>query len=159
MQLVPWAALVVLVGALVVHAGRPGCTRLVRTLAMLVLVTSMFGVLEHALVNYDSGPLDQRYADTWDMLCPWLRWRYAITSTVGPAPTLAPGMLGQASATLLLATIGARPASTEVAARRHRRHPDPSRFPGLTCARGDTLVAAAATGAARQVNEFAPNRH
>jgi hypothetical protein len=159
MQLVPWAALVVLVGALVVHAGRPGCTRLVRTLAMLVLVTSMFGVLEHALVNYDSGPLNQRYADTWDMLSPWLRWWYAITRTVGPAPTLAPGMLGQAAATLLLATIGARAASTEVAARRHRRHPDPSRFPGVTCARGDALVAAAATGAARQVNEFAPNRH
>ncbi|MCA1835139.1 MAG: hypothetical protein LC721_01865 [Actinobacteria bacterium] len=135
MQLVPWAALVVLAGALAVHAGRPGCTYLVRTLGMLVLVTSLFGVFEHALVNYDSGPLDQRFADTWDVLSPWLRWWYAITRTVGPAPTLAPGMLGQAAATLLLATIGARTGSTEVP------------------------VAAAATGAARRVNEFAPNRH
>ena len=159
MQLVPWAALVVLAGALAVHAGRPGCAYLVRMLAMLVLVTSLFGVLEHALVNYDSGPLDQRFADTWDVLSPWLRWWYAITRTVGPAPTLAPGMLGQAAATLLLATIGARAGSTEVAARRHRRRPAPSRFPGLSYPRGETLVAAAATGAARRVNEFAPNRH
>ena len=155
MQLVPWAALVVLAGALAVHTGRPGCAHLVRTLAILVLVTSLFGVLEHALVNYDSGPLDQRFADSWDMLSPWLRWWYAITRTVGPAPTLAPGMLGQAAATLLLATIGARAASTEVRATRHRRQPAPS----LTYPRGETLVAAAATGAARRVNEFAPNRH
>ncbi|MBV8992643.1 MAG: hypothetical protein JO287_02825 [Pseudonocardiales bacterium] len=159
MQLVPWAALVVLAGALAVHAGRPRCTYLVRTLAMLVLVTSLFGVLEHALVNYDSGPLDQRFADTWEMLSPWLRWWYAITRTVGPAPTLAPGMLGQAAATLLLATIGARAASTEVPAKRHRRNPDPGRFAGLTYVRSETLVAAAAAGAARRVNEFAPNRH
>ena len=159
MQLVPWAALVVLAGGLAVHAGRPGCIYLVRTLAMLVLVTSLFGVLEHALVNYDSGPLDQRFADTWDVLSPWLRWWYAITRTVGPAPTLAPGMLGQAAVTLLLATIGSRAGSSEVAARRHRRHPYPSRLPDLTCARGDTLVAAAATGGARRVNELAPNRH
>jgi hypothetical protein len=158
MQLVPWAALVVLAGAAAVHAGRPDRTFLVRALAMLVLVTSLFGVLEHALVNYDSGPLDQRFADTWDMLSPWLRWWYAITRTVGPAPTLAPGMLGQAAATLLLATIGARSAATGASATRHRRHPYSSRFPDLTYAASDSLVAATATGA-RRVGELAPNRH
>ena len=158
MQLVPWAALVVLAGAAAVHAGRPDRTFLVRALAMLVLVTSLFGVLEHALVNYDSGPLDQRFADTWDMLSPWLRWWYAITRTVGPAPTLAPGMLGQAAATLMLATIGARTGSTEVPARRHRHHPYPRRLPDLTYARSDALVAAATTGAVRRV-DMTPNRH
>ena len=121
MQLVPWAALVVLTGALALHAGRSGRTRVVRTLAVLVLGASLFGVLEHALVNYESGPLDQHFADTWDTLSLWLRWWYAITRTVGPAPTLAPGMLGQAAATLLLATIGEQIASTT--ARRHRRVP------------------------------------
>lgn len=156
MQLVPWVALVVLAGALAVHAGRPGCIYLVRTLATLVLVTSLFGVLEHALVNYNSGPLNQRFTDTWDALSPWLRWWYAITRTVGPAPTLAPGMLGQAAITLMLATIGSRATSSEMPA---TRHPYPSRLPDLTCARGDTLVAAAATGAARRVNDLAPNRH
>jgi hypothetical protein len=119
----------------------------------------LFGVLEHALVYYDSGPLDQRFADTWDVLSPWLRWWYAITRTVGPAPTLAPGMLGQAAVTLMLATIGSRATSSEVPATRHRRNPYPNRLPDLTCARGDTLVAAAATGAARRVNDLAPNRH
>jgi hypothetical protein len=158
MQLIPWAALVVLTGAMVLHAGRPDRTGLVRALAIVVLVTSLFGVLEHALVNYESGPLDQRFADTWDALSPWLRWWYAITRTVGPAPTLAPGMLGQAAATLMLATIGTRTGSTEVPARRHRHHPYPHRLPDLTYARSDALVAAATTGAVRRV-DVAPNRH
>ena len=142
-----------------------GRTFLVRALAMLVLLTSLYGVLEHALVNYDSGPLDQRFADRWDALSPWLQWWYAITRTVGPAPTLAPGMLGQAALTLMLATVGPRSASTEPLATRHRRHPCSSRFSHLTYARNDTyapsdgLVAAAATGATRRVSDLAPNRH
>lgn len=124
-QLVPWAALAVLAGALVLHAGRRGPSQAVRGLALLVLVSSLYGVLEHALVNYEAGPLDQRFADIWTELSPWWQWWYAITRTVGPAPTLAPGMLGQAAATLLLATIGAAPSSPrrlgEFAPNRHRR--------------------------------------
>jgi hypothetical protein len=154
MQLVPWAALVVLAGALALHAGRSGRTRVVRALALLVLGASLFGVLEHALVNYESGPLDQRFADTWDALSLWLRWWYAITRTVGPAPTLAPGMLGQAAATLMLATIGEKAAST--AARQHRRVPDPSRVPPLTYSRVETLVAAATP---HRLGEFPPTSH
>jgi hypothetical protein len=154
MQLVPWAALVVLTGALALHAGRSGRTRVVRTLAVLVLGASLFGVLEHALVNYESGPLDQHFADIWDTLSLWLRWWYAITRTVGPAPTLAPGMLGQAAATLILATIGEKSAST--AARRHRRVPYPSRVPPPTYARVENLVAAAAP---HRFGEFPPTSH
>jgi hypothetical protein len=93
MQLVPWAALLLLAAALALHAaagGRASQTGLVRALALLVLA--------------DAGPLDQRFAETWDALSPWLRWWYAITRTVGPAPTLAPGMLGQAATTLILAS-------------------------------------------------------
>lgn len=159
MQLVPWVALVVLAGAVTVHAGRPDRACLVRVLAALVLITSLFGVLEHAVVNYESGSLDQRFADTWDTLSLWLRWWYAITRTVGPAPTLAPGMLGQAAVTLMLATIGARAASTEATAKRHRHHPYPRRLPDLPYARSDTLVTATTTSAARRVGELAPNRH
>jgi hypothetical protein len=120
MQLVPWVALVVLIGAVALHEWGPDRTYLVRGLALLVLATSLFGVLEHAQVNHDAGALDQRFADTWDALSPWLQWWYAITRTVGPAPTLAPGMLGQAAATLMLATIGRRASST-AAVPRHRR--------------------------------------
>jgi hypothetical protein len=122
MQLVPWAALLVLAAALALHAGPAGRvpqTGLVRALALLVLATSLFGVMEHALVNYDAGPLDQHFADTWDALSPWLRWWYAITRTVGPAPTLAPGMLGQAAITLILATVGQR-ATSSAYTTRHR---------------------------------------
>jgi hypothetical protein len=131
MQLVPWAALLLLAAALALHAaagGRASQTGLVRALALLVLAASLFGVMEHALVNYDAGPLDQRFAETWDALSPWLRWWYAITRTVGPAPTLAPGMLGQAATTLILATIGQRATFPE-SATRHRRHPYLSRLP------------------------------
>lgn len=106
MQLLPWAALVVLAGAVALHAWGGDRTYLVRALSLLVLAVSAFGVLEHALVNYDAGALDRHFADTWDTLSPWLRGWYAITRTVGPAPTLAPGMLGQAALTLLLATVG-----------------------------------------------------
>jgi hypothetical protein len=54
-------------------------------------------------VNHDSGPLDQRYADTWESMPATQQWWYAATKTVGPAPTLAPGVLAQTSLLLLLA--------------------------------------------------------
>jgi hypothetical protein len=161
MQLVPWAALLVLAAALALHAGSAGRvpqTGLVRALAFLVLTASLFGVMEHALVNYDAGPLDQHFAETWDTLAPWLRWWYAITRTVGPAPTLAPGMLGQAASTLILATIGQRAGSTEWATR-HRQHTYRSRLPDMACARADTVVAVTAVAAPRQLGGYPPTRH
>jgi hypothetical protein len=154
MQLVPWVALVVLAAALVLHlaaANRLPRSGLVRVLAILVLLISLFGVIEHALVNYHAGPLDQRFAGSWDALPGWLRWWYAITRTVGPAPTLAPGMLGQAALTLMLATIGQRPpqrepqrelwpASAYQPLKRHRRHAYPGRLPPVAGVRPDLLV-------------------
>jgi hypothetical protein len=77
-----------------------------RVLALLVLGASIYGVVDHILVNFDSGALDQRYADTWDTLPVVERLWYAVTKTVGPAPTLAPGVLGQSALLLLLATVG-----------------------------------------------------
>ena len=108
-QRIPWLALPVLAAAaaLVVVGGDRRVT-LARVLALLVLGASLYGVITHILVNYNAGGLDQRYAATWDTLPHVKRWWYAATKTVGPAPTLAPGVLGQSALLLLLATL-ARP--------------------------------------------------
>lgn len=108
-QLVPWVALGVLavaVGLLVGFRRRPAAIVVVRVLAVLVLLTSVFGVYEHVASNYDAGPLDGRYADSWDGLPQTTRWWYAASMTVGPAPPLAAGVLGYAAALVLLATVG-----------------------------------------------------
>jgi hypothetical protein len=104
-QLIPWVALVVLAAAtaLVLLPDGRGTTA-VRVLAIVVLGASAYGVLEHALTNYGAGALDQRFADIWDSLPLVERAWYAITKTVGPAPTLAPGVLGQTALLLVLAT-------------------------------------------------------
>jgi hypothetical protein len=104
-QLVPWLALAGLAAATalaLVPADRG--TTAARVLAIVVLGASAYGVLDHVLVNYGAGPLDHRYADTWDSLPVLERSWYALTKTVGPAPTLAPGVLGQSALLLLLAT-------------------------------------------------------
>jgi hypothetical protein len=106
-QLIPWLALAVLAVAtalVLVPRGR-GVTA-ARVLALLVLGASIYGVIDHILVNYDAGALDQRFADTWDTLPIAEQWWYATTKTVGPAPTLAPGVLGQSALLLFLATLG-----------------------------------------------------
>jgi hypothetical protein len=106
-QLVPWAALAVLAVATVLVLLPGGAARTTgRVLALLVLAASVYGVADHIMVNYDSGALDQRFADSWDTLPMPTRWWYAASKQVGPAPTLAPGVLGQTAALLLLATIG-----------------------------------------------------
>jgi hypothetical protein len=105
-QLVPWLALAVLVAATTLHLffGERGTT-ITRVLALIVLGASLYGVVDHVLVNFHAGELDQRFADTWDSLPLPVRGWYAVTKTVGPAPTLAPGVLGQAALLLLLATL------------------------------------------------------
>lgn len=106
-QLIPWIALAVLtvaVGLLFVPAGRG--VPAARVLAVVVLGASVYGVLDHVLVNYESGPLDQRYSASWDTLPVLERGWLAVTKTVGPAPTLAPGVLGQSALLLVLASIG-----------------------------------------------------
>jgi hypothetical protein len=103
-QLVPWFALTALTVALVltVLPGR-GARLLATVLALVVLGASVYGMLDHIAVNYNSGPLDQRFADTWDSLSATQRWWYAATKQVGPSPPLAPGVLAQTALLLLLA--------------------------------------------------------
>jgi hypothetical protein len=105
-QLIPWVALAVLAAAatlLLLPAGRG--TTAVRVLALVVLGASAYGVIDHILVNFNAGELDQRYTDIWDSLPLLQQGWYAVTKTVGPAPTLAPGVLGQSALLLLLATL------------------------------------------------------
>jgi hypothetical protein len=108
-QLIPWLALAVLALATVLAiASRGRAVMAARVLALLVLGASVYGIVDHILVNFNAGALDQRYAETWDTLPLQQRWWYATTKTVGPAPTLAPGVLGQSALLLLLATVGDR---------------------------------------------------
>jgi hypothetical protein len=106
LQLVPWAALGVLALAQGLIAVRPGqmAVRVARILAVLVVLTSIFGIVEHVQANLDTGALNATYADTWDRLSIWTQLWYAATKTVGPAPPLAPGVLAQAGLLTLLAT-------------------------------------------------------
>lgn len=105
-QLIPWFALAVLIVA-------TGCSLLpgasarigARVLALLVLGASVYGVIDHTLVNFESGPLDFRFAETWETLPATQRWWYAFTKAVGPSPTLAPGVLGLAATLLFLASL------------------------------------------------------
>jgi hypothetical protein len=80
-----------------------GARVLVRVLILAVLGASIYGILDHIAVNANSGPLDARYADTWDSLPATTRWWHAVTKQVGPAPTLAPGVLAQTALLLFLA--------------------------------------------------------
>jgi len=111
-QLIPWAALAVLLAAVVavLVPSRIALTTS-RLLAAVVLAASLYGVLDHTLANYDAGELDGRYSAVWDDLPAAQQWWYAVTKTVGPAPTLAPGVLGQAALLVLLAGVGRRPVS------------------------------------------------
>jgi hypothetical protein len=103
-QLIPWFALAVLAVAVVltVLPGR-GTQTLARVLVVLVLGASVYGVIDHVAVNYNSGALDQRFAESWDSLPAVQRFWYAFTKRVGPSPPLAPGVLAQTALLLLMA--------------------------------------------------------
>jgi len=48
--------------------------RVVRFLALAVVVAAVVGVWEHIRANYDAAPLDFRYAQSWDALPARSRW-------------------------------------------------------------------------------------
>lgn len=117
-QLIPWAALVVLLAAIVavLIPVRVGLT-VSRVLAALVLAASVYGVVDHTVANHDAGELDGRYSAVWEDLPVVQQWWYAATKTVGPAPTLAPGVLGQGALLVLLAGVGRSSRRQEAEAR------------------------------------------
>jgi hypothetical protein len=103
-QLIPWFTLAVLAITLVLTTmRRRGAQLLARILILVVLGASMYGVYDHVSANYNAGPLDYRYADTWDSLSSSQRLWYAATKQVGPSPPLAPGVLAQTALLLLIA--------------------------------------------------------
>jgi hypothetical protein len=105
-KLIPWISLGVLLVAALLVAIRPRPAGLwaARVLAVAVVGAAAFGVFEHTEENRTAGPLDYRYSATWSGLPATDQWWKALTKTVGPAPTLAPGVLMQAALCLVAAT-------------------------------------------------------
>jgi hypothetical protein len=108
-QLIPWVVLVVL-GVAIGCAGsaRPRMIVAARVLAGLALAASAFGIYEHVADNYQVGELDAVYSDSWAHRSIPDRIYLAFTKTVGAAPPIAPGALGQAGLLVLLATLDRR---------------------------------------------------
>jgi hypothetical protein len=108
-QLIPWAVLVLLVAAIGFAASsRPTLILAARVLAGLALAASAFGIYEHVADNYQVGELDAVYSDSWAHRSIPDRIYLAFTKTVGAAPPIAPGALGQAGLLVLLATLDRR---------------------------------------------------
>lgn len=106
-QLIPWVVLVVLVAAIgFAGSSRPSLVVAARVLSALALAASAFGIYEHVADNYQVGELDAVYSDSWAARSIPDRVYLAFTKTVGAAPPIAPGALGQAGLLVLLATAG-----------------------------------------------------
>jgi hypothetical protein len=118
-QLVAWAALVMLAVSQLLLAFRPdrrAARRAAQVLCVVVLVASVLGVVEHVAANLDAGVLDGRYSARWaELPVTWRLW-YAVTKTVGPAPPLAPGALGQAALLTLLSAWRGSPIGSGITA-------------------------------------------
>lgn len=119
-QLVPWVVVGLLglaAAALLLSRPTGSVVAAARVVGALTATGSAYGVLIHVLRNFQSGPLDARYAESWDGL-PWLEQVWlASTGGVGPAPSLAPGMLALGGVCLVLGTLGrsSRPAHRDPA--------------------------------------------
>lgn len=106
-QLIAWGALAVVAVAIALVARKPSVARVrrARVLAVIVMLSAVVGIWEHVESNYDAGPLDFNYTDTWEGMPELSRWWLAATKSVGPSPPLAPGALAQAGLCVLLATL------------------------------------------------------
>ncbi len=106
-QLIAWAALALTALAIALLLGHPsaGRVRAAQAVAAIVAISAAVGVWQHIQANYDAGPLDRRYAQTWEGMSALSRWWLATRKGVGPSPPLAPGALTQAALCVLLATV------------------------------------------------------
>lgn len=106
-QLIAWAALALTAVAILLLVGQPsaGRVRVAQTIAAIVVASAAVGVWQHIAANYDAGPLDRRYGQTWEGMSTLSRWWLAARKGVGPSPPLAPGALAQAGLCVLLATV------------------------------------------------------
>lgn len=106
-QLIAWAALALTAMAIILLLGRPSArrVRVAQIVAAIVVMSAAVGVWQHIQANYDAGPLDRQYGQTWDGMSTLSRWWLAARKVVGPSPPLAPGALAQAGLCVLLATV------------------------------------------------------
>lgn len=82
-----------------------------RVAAGVVIAGSGLGLWEHLEENLGAGPLDRRYAASWDRMSTLQHIWKAASGAVGPAPVLAPGILSGAAVLVVLVTLH-HPAST-----------------------------------------------
>ena len=106
-QLIAWAALALVALGIALLLGYPSPRRIraAQIVAVVVAVSAAVGVWQHIHANYDAGPLDRRYAQTWESMSALSRWWLAARKGVGPSPPLAPGALAEAAFCVLLATL------------------------------------------------------
>jgi hypothetical protein len=77
-----------------------------RWLAAVGVTAAAFGIAVHVWANLDAAPLDRDVAAIWSTLPPLQQLFLAATGGVGPAPTLAPGALGEVALAVALGTVG-----------------------------------------------------
>jgi hypothetical protein len=106
-QTIVWPALALLTAAAGSLAVRPAprSIRAARVVVLGVAVVALVGIGFHVSENLTAGPLDRDFADIWASMSPLEQWWQAVTGGVGPAPTMAPGVLLQLALGLLLATV------------------------------------------------------
>jgi hypothetical protein len=105
-RLIPWGCLLAL-AVVCVSLARGFQERSVRNgrrVAIAVMAASVVGIAQHINENFNAGPLDFRYQDTWATLSEPLKWWLAASKSVGPAPTLAPGALIVIALLIVIAT-------------------------------------------------------
>jgi ABC-type Fe3+-siderophore transport system permease subunit len=106
-QLIPWYAIGGFLIALLVFLVRPtkSGVRTTRAILVPVALTSAVGIYYHVHENFKAGFLDFRYSKKWKTMSFVDHYWTALTKSVGPAPTLAPGVLAFACLCLFLATL------------------------------------------------------
>lgn len=107
LQLIVWPTVLLLALAASLLARRPTArtVRLVRRMAVVVVAIAALGVALHVHANFDAGPLAKGYETRWATMSVIEQLFAATTGGVGPAPTLAPGVLAEIALGLLLATV------------------------------------------------------
>ena len=106
-QLIPWYAIGGFLIALLLFLVRPtrAGVRATRAILVPVALTSAVGIYYHVHENFKAGFLDFRYSKRWKTMGFVDHYWTAFTKAVGPAPTLAPGVLALACVCLFLATL------------------------------------------------------
>ncbi|MGE3289519.1 MAG: hypothetical protein AB7J32_25940 [Pseudonocardia sp.] len=109
LKMIPWVAVIALaVSVVTALSPAPRMVLVTRVLAAAVLGASLFGIAYHVLENLHAGHLDPAFGLGFKELPRLEQIWYAATKTVGEAPPLAPGMLGQSALLVALSTLGRR---------------------------------------------------